>query len=73
MEASRRVITFRAGFTALPWQKDGIITVGVWTVLFDVLTVDLSKHFAATTLLLHKINEIDASPRVCQKVSPTFL
>lgn len=61
MSAGQWMNTFRAGFTAVPWQKDWIITVWVWTVLLDVLTVNLPKHFTATTLLLHKIREIDES------------
>lgn len=61
VSAGQWMDTFRAGFTAVPWQKDRIITVGVWTVLFDVLTVNLPKHLAATILLLHKIREIGAS------------
>lgn len=48
----QQMLTFGAGFTAVPWQQDRIVTVQVWTVLLDVLTVYFPKHFATTALLL---------------------
>lgn len=49
---SRQIVTFGAGFTAVPWEQDGIIAVQVRTVLFDILTVYFPKHLATTTFLL---------------------
>lgn len=48
----QQILTFGASFTAVAWEKDGIVTVQFWTVLFDVLTVYFPKHFATTALLL---------------------
>lgn len=52
MRLGQQMLTFGAGFTAVPWQQDRIVTVQVWTVLLDVLTVYFPKHFATTALLL---------------------
>lgn len=60
----QQMLTFGAGFTAVPWQQDRIVTVQVWTVLLDVLTVYFPKHFATTALLLpgeKKKGETDTS------------
>lgn len=65
----RQIITFRAGFTAVPWQQDGIVTVQVWAVLFDVLTVYFPKHLAATALLLPEERNKETDTSVAHEVS----
>lgn len=65
------MITFGAGFTAVSWEQDGIITVHVWAVLFDILTVDFPKHLATTALLLPEANQrnrhVSRSPNLIGK------
>lgn len=51
-------VTFRTGFTAVSWQEDGLVTLRLRAVLLDVLTVNPSKDFATTTLLLNKTKEL---------------
>lgn len=50
--------TFRAGLTAVSWKEDWVVTVRLWAVLLNVLTVHLAKHLAPTALLLEEKHEV---------------
>lgn len=65
----QQMITFGTGFTAVPREQDGIITVQVWTVLFDVLTVYFPKHLATTALLLPGKKNRKADTWVADQIS----
>lgn len=58
------MITLKAGFTAVSWWQDGVITVQDRTVLLYVLAVHLPKHLTSTTLLLPAKRERKTDTRV---------
>lgn len=67
------MLTFGAGPAAVARQQHGALALGFRTVLFDVLAVDFSKHFAPASLLLPNRRRKAIEPDLFSTVSTARL